>query len=623
MNQKRIDHFRRTLDSSNGWHGMTQQDLLWLPGTKVLYAACSKNACSRIKVNLANYLAWPNTYLGSPHDRTATGLVGVFSLSDPDKVETLLNDGRAFRFAFARNPFSRIVSAYLNRVANLGLESYDHSGYVVKAREDRRRKILAWKTGRDPGTVNTGDDIGFEDFIRFVCQQDAFDMDRHWYFQGRTMHVDFIEYDFIGRVENFDSDFARVMQEIPQKPNFKWCRDRLNATGGKAKRSSYRDFFSPELEKIFVERFAEDFETFGYPDRVCTSKPVRTSGQLDMGADGGGQMGGGRWGADASRSDRKPITYRWLDNDAPTKVLRDIAFVIVGARYADEVVATSRSITQHFRIMAPIVVFYEGVKTRYVAELSSTQNLDFVFGTSEDNVLFGEELEQIRQSRVFLIDAGVSLSRPRKIVNANGLFDGANSPIAVGGRMRDLFVDPSGRISDVALHSQAGFFPDKPPRGEIRTIPIGTGWGFGRHRKHGAAEKCDFVGSCVLFDRNEILEFSEHATMGWSRDRLSQLAFFRELKDSKRGPCIFFRDMEAERRIPVAERTKRYPQRPRTPAIWRGQPPRLLVETGSKEYYLDEDGDYVAFPCLTESHSTVWGKLKRRARRMWWWASCK
>ena len=56
--------------------------------------------------------------------------------------------------------------------------------------------------------------VSFEEFISFICNQNIEDMDEHWQLQTYYIGYDFINYDFIGRLENFAQDIQVVFNKI-------------------------------------------------------------------------------------------------------------------------------------------------------------------------------------------------------------------------------------------------------------------------------------------------------------------------------------------------------------------------------------------------------------------------
>src|SRR5690606_38558455 len=59
--------------------------------------------------------------------------------------------------------------------------------------------------------------LSFADFIDLICDQDEAEMDKHWMPQYRMVGPDILQYDFIGRLESFDSDVAKIERDTGLK----------------------------------------------------------------------------------------------------------------------------------------------------------------------------------------------------------------------------------------------------------------------------------------------------------------------------------------------------------------------------------------------------------------------
>ena len=146
-------------------------------------------------------------------------------------------DQRArFRFTFVRDPFSRLASFYMDKVAG--------------DRPDPDLKRYLW------GALRA--DSGFDALARAVCQVPDALADRHF----RSQH-DMIcplggpKVDFIGRFERLAEQFEPIRQRYGLP-----ALGRMSA--GPA--YDYRDLYTEELVERVATRYAEDIERFGYQD---------------------------------------------------------------------------------------------------------------------------------------------------------------------------------------------------------------------------------------------------------------------------------------------------------------------------------------------------------------------
>jgi dermatan 4-sulfotransferase 1 len=155
----------------------------------------------------------------------------------------LVNDPAMFKFCFVRNPFTRLLSCYLDKIQ----------------RNLPQKIMILRQLGLAEDRLDTP--LTFEQFVRAVVDQPVPLMDAHWrtqYFQ--TMQAG-IKYDFVGRFENFAED-ARVLDERISA-QFTACLgpEIRNATAAGAKS---REYLTAELQDAIYGKFRVDFEHFGY-----------------------------------------------------------------------------------------------------------------------------------------------------------------------------------------------------------------------------------------------------------------------------------------------------------------------------------------------------------------------
>ena len=170
---------------------MIGNELLVCEKYKLLYASCSKNACSTVKAFLASLTKAEEFSNASPHYKHLTSLRGITEFKKERAYDMLFGDS-AFRFTISRNPYDRAISCFLNRVDNLGLETYDNAEFAAETFKKNRVQILRWKISQNKEAVQDNRKIDFSDFIEFICQQDFRDMDRHWASQADSLHPELI-----------------------------------------------------------------------------------------------------------------------------------------------------------------------------------------------------------------------------------------------------------------------------------------------------------------------------------------------------------------------------------------------------------------------------------------------
>ena len=136
----------------------------------------------------------------------------------------------AYKFAFVRNPFDKVVSQYLYRVR--------------KNRTHLRSRPMS-----------------FPDWVRLtLAERDPRYRDVERPFLPQTEWLDDgsggIAVDFVGRFERLEEDFAILARELGVEADLPW----LNAS----ERGPYRDYYTPEATEIVREAFSSDLAEFGY-----------------------------------------------------------------------------------------------------------------------------------------------------------------------------------------------------------------------------------------------------------------------------------------------------------------------------------------------------------------------
>ena len=139
-------------------------------------------------------------------------------------------------FAFVRNPFARLYSAYVNK--------------IVDAERDGAKNIFRCHGMRFG--------MGFEEFIDRVCAIDDAHIDRHlraqsWFLAGSNGLLP----NFVGRLETFSQDWDRLRGLIPVLGPV----SHKNKAAGEV---DHRAFYSEKGLAMVFERYRSDFELFGY-----------------------------------------------------------------------------------------------------------------------------------------------------------------------------------------------------------------------------------------------------------------------------------------------------------------------------------------------------------------------
>lgn len=157
-----------------------------------------------------------------------------------------------FKFAFVRNPWSRVVSCYINKVQRGSIKDRFYLANHVGLRHD----------------------ISFEDFVYFITKKRGrfdFFSDRHWISQHKfiTSRSGRLLVDFVGKLENIDSDFDFVCDKLGIKsielPKYNTRNDWSKFNNAEYETDEYyKKFYTKETQELVFERYKKDIEMFGY-----------------------------------------------------------------------------------------------------------------------------------------------------------------------------------------------------------------------------------------------------------------------------------------------------------------------------------------------------------------------
>ncbi|MBW0143685.1 sulfotransferase family 2 domain-containing protein [Sphingomicrobium clamense] len=211
---------------------------------KYLFHTVGKAANSTVKhVFYTIDLAGRRARMPSVHDRAASPLLSPFQLGET-MMQDVLDDPQFTRFTFVRDPYSRLLSCYLDRIADK--KSRPHAQFV---------RAMGKPVGYAPS---------FEEFIETVCAQPPAEQNNHWRVQCVDALVGVIPYDFIGKQESFDADMDKLVTKITGKPQEKVAED-VNASPSKTGSTSrLAEFFNKRTVELVQEAYARDFDELGY-----------------------------------------------------------------------------------------------------------------------------------------------------------------------------------------------------------------------------------------------------------------------------------------------------------------------------------------------------------------------
>ncbi len=145
------------------------------------------------------------------------------------------------KFTFVRSPYTRVLSAYNDKIENQLEKS--NSNYIIKSNS-------------------------FGEFLDTLAEGNLY-LNKHWVPQTELLAFPARKFDYIGKVENYESDFLQISEcfDFQQSVN---VSDILNQTG---ERDGHRTNSSQQLKEYYDDKkidkvnrlYEKDFITFNYP----------------------------------------------------------------------------------------------------------------------------------------------------------------------------------------------------------------------------------------------------------------------------------------------------------------------------------------------------------------------
>jgi hypothetical protein len=212
------------------------------PDRRFIYFNNPKCACTTIKASLN--LSFARSHgkqlryndLGEIHDRGRNFMLAPHQIGIPD-FERLLKNEEVLRFSFIREPVSRLVSAYENKVRWLSPS----------------RRLLARRTGHDDDWVPT-----FEEFAACLMESSGLrDCDEHWRLQVKQTCSNIVSHHFTGIFDQVESDLDHVLSRLFQTDAVIFDV-RKHFRGNQSASNQRLDTLHPDLRARLADAYRED-----------------------------------------------------------------------------------------------------------------------------------------------------------------------------------------------------------------------------------------------------------------------------------------------------------------------------------------------------------------------------
>lgn len=252
---------------------------------RFLYAPIAKVACSALKAWMIE-LEEGSEAAGRVDSHERARDCYELQCHSAAAARRCLRDENLFRFAFVRNPWDRLVSAYLNKFVPIRNHALKLPAQQFLRDVERRRRLRRLASIVTGGWLGSSEDLPpmnevadaftFRQFVAELTKCDPPGYDLHW--RPQSLFLGKLRLDFVGRFEHLDRDFRTLCQrlnltsELPLKNKTErgatttdcladWPLTELRTL---AAFPGYAQFYTPDLAARVAIIYAEDVRRFGY-----------------------------------------------------------------------------------------------------------------------------------------------------------------------------------------------------------------------------------------------------------------------------------------------------------------------------------------------------------------------
>jgi hypothetical protein len=159
-------------------------------------------------------------------------------------------------FTFVRDPYSRLLSGYrnrLNRYARYFNKRAYYLGKLYQVLEPLKGRYDRWHSVFGIRRL-----ISFSELVHGLARNGV-DFDRHFCRQTDLVCPDVIPYNFIGKIETLTVDLVAIKRELGIEADDDQPTQKLNSTGG-----ALADYYTDGLKMIVADLYRADFDNFKY-----------------------------------------------------------------------------------------------------------------------------------------------------------------------------------------------------------------------------------------------------------------------------------------------------------------------------------------------------------------------
>jgi hypothetical protein len=220
---------------------------------KTAYVSIPKAGCSSIQRILANSWADFNGLppVSNPHSKRGRELLFYWDSSERPIFTEILP--RIELFTVVRNPYSRLLSAWLDKVRGAKKEGLSFA---------KRHRL------GDPAMLS------FADFVDTLYKTSPDYYDHHWATQVSICNITRIPYSHVGSLENIDQTLEWISALLPTNKS----SHAAYAPHGTSSSNKLTSFYDDEVASKVYSIYRDDFTSFGYSPDISCLEPIESIG---------------------------------------------------------------------------------------------------------------------------------------------------------------------------------------------------------------------------------------------------------------------------------------------------------------------------------------------------------
>lgn len=222
-----------------------------LPRHRLIYVSVPKCASTTIKSALSALELGLAPAPDKIHTRRYSGLRSPTQIG-LSAFHRLATSAATLRFAFVRNPYARLVSAWADKFQDKPLVPGD--SFVDLYLTHRAAIDARLPDGPDQT-------LSFAQFVEFAVASSSSRVNSHWQTQDDLLDMPGVKLNFVGRVESFREDFGRVLDHVGADQSI---RQSLGLNFNASLHRPWPDYYTDALAERVHRAYECDFDRFRY-----------------------------------------------------------------------------------------------------------------------------------------------------------------------------------------------------------------------------------------------------------------------------------------------------------------------------------------------------------------------